>query len=145
MSIRKKEFYLSLFYLSLKTKLEELLNCFDNCTVLKINLKGNEVFYFERRIENGYYTSQEIEDMGLKLHSIFGCVRKPYKTEDFLEVKALGRDGRIRFLIWCADIFFKYNIVVPDIIRQKVLTLAKFDVISRHNKPMEFMKNAKMA
>jgi len=123
----------------LEKELDQLLSHFDECIVLKITLRNNEVFYFERRIEGKRYNSEEIEQLDLKLYYSFSCVKKPYKTEDYIEVKTTGEHGKVRFLIWCADIFFKYNISIPNFIRQKLILLEDFDVMCRYDKPMNFM------
>jgi len=123
----------------LEKELEQLLNYFDECVVLKITLRNNEVFYFERRIEGKRYNREEIKQLDLKLYRSFSCVKKPYKTEDYIEVKTTGEHGKVRFLFWCADIFFKYNIPIPNFICQKLLLLEDFNVMCRYDKPMNFM------
>ncbi len=122
--------------------LNEFLSTFDDCIALKVTLKNGETFYFERRIEDEQPLDiTYLKRMGLKYHNSFGCIKKPFDTEDFIEYKSSSTNGKVRCLIWIADVFFKYGIEIPTEIRQKIMELddEKFDVLSRNISIMKFM------
>ena len=123
--------------------LEDYLSLFDNYIGVKVSLDNGESFYFEKLVSRDEKMSYaEHKELGLKFHHIIICVHKPHGTEDFIEMKNFALRGKIRFLIWIADIFYKYNVKVPDIIQNKIMLLNDgFDVVEiRHQTPSNFME-----